>query len=58
MNAAAANSRIDALVDAAMPRLVEVTSILEFDTFQTASRVPRDLAALGSSAVCSLLHFP
>lgn len=36
-------SRIDALVDAAMPRLLEVTGIMEFDTFQTASRVPRDL---------------
>jgi tRNA pseudouridine synthase 10 len=44
MDSAATRSRIDALVESAMPRLLEVTSILEFDTFQTASRVPRDLA--------------
>jgi tRNA pseudouridine synthase 10 len=41
---AATRSRIDALVDAAIPRLVEVTSEFEFATFQTASRVPRALA--------------
>jgi tRNA pseudouridine synthase 10 len=37
-------SRIDALIASAMPRIVEVTRDLEFATFQTAARVPRDLA--------------
>lgn len=38
-----ARSRIDALVDAAMPRIRAVTDDMEFATFQTASRVPKDL---------------
>ena len=36
-------SRIDDLVASAMPRIVEVTRDMEFDTFQTAARIPRDL---------------
>ncbi len=44
--AAATNSHIDALVGAAMPRIVEVTGDLEFTTFQTGCRIPREMAKL------------
>jgi tRNA pseudouridine synthase 10 len=42
--AAAARSRIDELIASAMPRIADVTRDLEFATFQTAARIPRDLA--------------
>src|SRR5262245_44750573 len=37
-------SRIDALIDSAMPLIVEVTLDMEFATFQTAARIPKDMA--------------
>jgi tRNA pseudouridine synthase 10 len=43
------SARIDALVASAMPRIVEVTRDMEFATFQTAARIPRDLAAAPES---------
>jgi len=42
-SSSAATSRIDALVDAAMPRVIEATRDMEFATFQTACRAPREL---------------
>jgi tRNA pseudouridine synthase 10 len=39
-------SRIETLVDAAMPRIVEVTADFEFATFQTGCKIPRDMAKL------------
>jgi tRNA pseudouridine synthase 10 len=47
---AATTSRIDALVEAAMPRVLQVTADMEFATFQTACRAPRDLKDADESA--------
>jgi len=49
-SAADTTSRIDALVDAAMPRVLEITADMEFATFQTACRAPRDLKDAEESA--------
>jgi tRNA pseudouridine synthase 10 len=48
--AADTTSRIDALVDAAMPRVLEITADMEFATFQTACRAPQDLKGAEESA--------
>src|SRR6185503_7140631 len=40
----AASSSIDALVDGAMPRVLDITRDMSFDTFQTACRAPQELA--------------
>jgi tRNA pseudouridine synthase 10 len=50
ISASATTSRIDSLVDAAMPRVLEITADMEFATFQTACRAPRDLADAEESA--------
>ena len=44
---AAESARIDALVEAAMPRIVAITGDMDFATFQTAARVPKDMAGAG-----------
>ncbi len=49
MSAADTTARIEALVLAAMPRVLEVTRDMEFATFQTACRAPRDLADAAES---------
>jgi tRNA pseudouridine synthase 10 len=42
-SAAETTARIDALVEAAMPRIFEHTAAMEFATFQTACRAPQEL---------------